>query len=259
MKTEVEQKCQALPSTGPKGVGRMVHTSLAQERKQRRETLHEILHFSEDLWSAVIHKQLHEDHGKRQHLHRNIKMASRSSSSSHTPRKLKLGTGSVVCQEAEIKGEVTIGSRTVVHPKARILAEAGPIFIGDNNLIEEQATIVNSFRSEGDDQPERITMKIGNHNVFEVGSQCEAIKVGDNNILEAKSKIGRHTAISHGCVIGAMCEVTSQETLPENTVIYGSCCSRRVQAEKPVPQTLQLDFLTKILPNYHHLKKSSRS
>ena len=51
----------------------MVHTSLAQERKQRRETLHEILHFSEDLWSAVIHKQLHEDHGKRQHLHRILK------------------------------------------------------------------------------------------------------------------------------------------------------------------------------------------
>lgn len=186
--------------------------------------------------------------------------ANMSKHSSPTPRKLKIGSGSVVCQEAEIKGEVTIGSRTVIHPKARIIAEAGPIIIGDNNLIEEQATIVNSAYVDDDGQPgEKIVMKIGNHNVFEVGSQCEAVSVGDNNILEAKSKIGRYTSVSHGCVIGAKCEVTSQETLPENTVIYGQCCSRRVQGERPVPQTLQLDFLTKILPNYHHLKKSSRS
>lgn len=181
-------------------------------------------------------------------------------SSSQTPRKLKIGSGSVVCQEAEIKGEVTIGSRTVIHPKARIIAEAGPIIIGDNNLIEEQATILNSSYLDDDGQSGgKIILKIGNHNVFEVGSQCEAVNVGDNNILEAKSKVGRFTSVSHGCVIGAKCEVTSQETLPENTVIYGQCCSRRVQGERPVPQTLQLDFLTKILPNYHHLKKSSRS
>lgn len=179
---------------------------------------------------------------------------------SQTPRKLKIGSGSVVCQEAEIKGEVTIGSKTVIHPKARIIAEAGPIIIGDNNLIEEQATIINPVIKEDDEEAgEKIVMKIGNNNVFEVGCVCEAVTVGDNNILEAKSKIGRHTILSHGCVIGAKCEVTSQETVRENTVIYGQSCSRRSQAERPVPQTLQLDFLTKILPNYHHLKKSSRS
>lgn len=31
---------------------------------------------------------------------------------------------------------------TVVHPKASIIAEAGPIVIGENNIIEEQATII---------------------------------------------------------------------------------------------------------------------
>lgn len=35
------------------------------------------------------------------------------------------------------------GARTVVHPKARIIAEAGPIVIGEGNLIEEQALIIN--------------------------------------------------------------------------------------------------------------------
>ena len=40
---------------------------------------------------------------------------------------------------------VNPGSRTVIHPKARIIAEAGPIIIGDGNLIEEQAEIINRF------------------------------------------------------------------------------------------------------------------
>lgn len=35
------------------------------------------------------------------------------------------------------------GARTVVHPKARIIAEAGPIVIGEGNLIEEQVLIIN--------------------------------------------------------------------------------------------------------------------
>jgi dynactin-6 len=40
-------------------------------------------------------------------------------------------------------GNVTIGTGTVVHPKAKIIAEAGPIIIGENNLIEEQVVIIN--------------------------------------------------------------------------------------------------------------------
>lgn len=77
-----------------------------------------------------------------------------------------------MCVESEIRGDVTIGKapvppnpprpgvgvgagdgvtpgcssagpRTVIHPKARIIAEAGPIVIGEGNLIEEQALIIN--------------------------------------------------------------------------------------------------------------------
>ena len=38
---------------------------------------------------------------------------------------------------------MNLGARTVVHPKARIIAEAGPIVIGESNLIEEQVLIIN--------------------------------------------------------------------------------------------------------------------
>jgi dynactin 6 len=51
----------------------------------------------------------------------------------------------VVCTECDLKGDITIGKNTVVHPKAQIIAEAGPIIIGENNLIEEQVQIINKY------------------------------------------------------------------------------------------------------------------
>lgn len=38
--------------------------------------------------------------------------------------------------------------------------------------------------------------------------------------------VGSGVTVSNDCVIGAACEVRSNETLPPNTVIYGSDCTR---------------------------------
>ncbi|XP_057291209.1 dynactin subunit 6-like [Hydractinia symbiolongicarpus] len=163
-----------------------------------------------------------------------------------TKGQIKITPGALVCNEAEIIGDVSIGVRTVVHPKARIIAEGGPIIIGDGNLIEEQTLITN--RRPGH------TLLIGHSNVFEIGSRVEAIRIGDNNVFEAKTVVGPQIEVTNGCVVGAMCKLTSSEKLSENTVVFGSDCKRRKASEKPAPQMLQLDFLTKILPNYHHMK-----
>ncbi|XP_037614644.1 dynactin subunit 6-like isoform X1 [Sebastes umbrosus] len=171
----------------------------------------------------------------------------------------KIAAGAVVCVESEIRGDVTIGARTVVHPKARIIAEAGPIIIGEGNLIEEQALIINSYPENIMPDTEGVepkTMTVGTNNVFEVGCVSQALKIGDNNVIESKADLGRNVILTSGCIIGACCQVNTCEVVPENTVVYGSNCIRRVQSEKPQPQTLQLDFLMKILPNYHHLKKT---
>uniref|UniRef100_A0A8C6WUC4 Dynactin subunit 6 n=1 Tax=Neogobius melanostomus TaxID=47308 RepID=A0A8C6WUC4_9GOBI len=175
----------------------------------------------------------------------------------HKGQIVKIAAGAVVCVESEIRGDVTIGPRTVVHPKARIIAEAGPIVIGEGNLIEEQALIINSYPENitPDSEVEPKTMTIGVNNVFEVGCTSQALKIGDNNVIESKAEVGRNVILTSGCIIGAFCRVNTCEVIPENTVIYGSGCMRRVQTERPQPQTLQLDFLMKILPNYHHLKK----
>ena len=155
--------------------------------------------------------------------------------------------GAIVCSEqTQLIGNITIGQKTVVHPTATIIAENGPIVIGDSNLIEEYSRIINK---------ETETMVIGSFNVFEVGCYSESLKIGDNNVLESKCRVGRKTHVTSGCVIGAMCDLDIDETLPENTVIYGNQCQRRIQHEKPTPQNYQLDFLNKIMPNYQKLER----
>lgn len=143
---------------------------------------------------------------------------------------------------------MTIGCKTIVHPTSVIRALKGPILIGECNLIEERVSIVNNGEKP---------MLIGSFNVFEVGSHCEAPSVGDNNVLEYKSVVGRKTILTTGCVIGAKCRVDTEEVLQPNTVVFGSECRRRIQCEKPASQTYQRDFLIKILPNYQKLEKSN--
>ncbi|KAG7243361.1 hypothetical protein INR49_011817 [Caranx melampygus] len=151
-------------------------------------------------------------------------------------KSVKIAAGAVVCVESEVRGDVTIGARTVVHPKARIIAEVGPIVIGEGNLIEEQALIINSYPENIMPDTEGVepkTMTIGANNVFEVGCVSQALKIGDNNVIESKADLGRNVILTSGCIIGACCQVNTCEAVPENTVVYGSNCIRRVQSEKP--------------------------
>ena len=165
---------------------------------------------------------------------------------------VSIANGAVVCSECKIEGDVSIGSKTVIHPKAQIIAEAGPIIIGENNLIEERTRIINRNPEGAETTP---VMIIGNNNVFEVDCSSNALKIGDHNVLESKSFVGRTTVLSNGCVIGAGCRIDTNETLPENCVIYGLETERRIMSYKPTSQTPQIEHLSKLLPKYHHLKK----
>lgn len=168
---------------------------------------------------------------------------------------LKCPLSTLICKEKTvILGDVTIGPECVIHPTAQIVARNGPIIIGSNNLIEERVTIINN-RSE--------TMVIGDHNVFEVDSYCESPRVGNNNIMEAKSSVGPDTVLTNNCIIGAGCKLADRSMtqrnepatdLPVNSVITGSNMARRVVENLPSSShASQLDFLRKILPNYQKL------
>lgn len=129
-------------------------------------------------------------------------------------------------------------------------------------------------------------LKVGLKSLNVSASVSQALKIGDNNVIESKGKfwnhslvcdvicvyccscynrfsvteiwkqamqlyhflisyalilfpceipadLGRNVILSSGCIIGACCHLNSCEVVPENTVVYGSGCIRRVQSEKP--------------------------
>lgn len=158
-----------------------------------------------------------------------------------------------------IFGDVTIGADCIIHPTAYIVAKDGPIIIGNSNLIEERVSIVNK-RSE--------PLIIGDYNVFEVDSSCEAPRIGNHNIFESKSKVNGYIELRDNCIIGAGCVLSNmfrgsgienddrgtKRELPSNTVICGENMSNRVVPDlPPSSHSSQLDFLRKILPNYQKL------
>lgn len=164
----------------------------------------------------------------------------------------------------------------MIHPRVSILAKAGPIVIGENCLIEEYTTIINDVDESDPDRPK--TLVIGSNNVFEVGCTIEASKIGEKNLFECKSSVGKGVEITSNCIIGAGCQVKGRRTLPENTIVHGPNCSERELLEKSgvsrfniydrssstnlfrlcfQSHSLQLTFLRKLLPSYHFIRKAN--
>jgi len=158
----------------------------------------------------------------------------------------------VICQEADLRGEITIGAGTVLHPRCRIVAETGPIVLGTNNIVEENAVIFNKNSTP---------LIIGDDNVFEVGCYIEGLGIGNRNVIEARARLIGTTMIGNNCVIGSACTTDLHEKMEDNTVIHGADCSRRTQQPPSSAQgslhLRHLEYLREMLPKYNHLKQLS--
>ncbi|KAI8329440.1 trimeric LpxA-like protein [Chlamydoabsidia padenii] len=162
--------------------------------------------------------------------------------------RITAGPKTVVCQETDLKGEVSIGA--VLHPQCRIIAENGPIYIGKNNIIEENSIIFNKNAAP---------LVIGDENVFEVGCYVEGSRIGNNNVIGTRSRVLGNTIIGNHCVIGAACSTEMNETIEDMVVIYGSQPSRRNQSTilpgQAALHSRHLEYLREVLPKYNHLKR----
>ncbi|XP_055380138.1 dynactin subunit 6-like [Condylostylus longicornis] len=172
---------------------------------------------------------------------------------------LKIMPRAIVCYDIVTKGDITISSGCVIQPSVTIIAESGPIFFGENCIVEEYSTIIFKVPEHLKDENNTPMLNIGSNNVFEVGCTVKALKIGDKNVFECKSFVSDEVEVSSGCVIGAGCRLEGKYKLAENTVVYGKNCLMRECLEKPTLQILQIDYLRRVLPNYHHLKRHTGS
>ncbi|KAF9352398.1 hypothetical protein BGX26_009782, partial [Mortierella sp. AD094] len=133
--------------------------------------------------------------------------------------RLTISTKALVCQDNDLRGNITVGAGTVLHPQCKVWATGGSIIFGSGNIVEENAVIIN----RGPD-----ALIIGDNNVFEVGSVMEGAKMGSRNTLEVRSHVKSGTWLGDDCVIGTVCATNEGEVLEDKTVIYGDNNERRI-------------------------------
>ena len=78
----------------------------------------------------------------------------------------------MIAAEAILSGSITFGPGCVVHPKARIIARR-PIVFGTDCVIEETATVLNSYA------------RGGTHHLWTDSRGPETLVVGDGNWFHA--------------------------------------------------------------------------
>ena len=88
--------------------------------------------------------------------------------------------------------------------------------------------------------------------------------------------VGNEVVVTDECIIGAACSVDGTESLPHRTIICGSKNQRYLLAQPPSvspcliscsssfffstqSRIQQLDYLTRVLPNFHKLIKGKVS
>ncbi|WFD32418.1 hypothetical protein MSPP1_003465 [Malassezia sp. CBS 17886] len=159
------------------------------------------------------------------------------------PGALSVKSRAIVCADADLRGEVTIG--TVVN------ATRAPVVVGNNCIIEERATLIGS----GDG------LIIGDGNVFEIACRVEAVGMGNCNTVGARAVVAPGVRISNFCTVGAgmtvAVRIAAPETLPERTTTFADG-QRRLWSGEGVGQQLalhakHLQYLRDELPKTHKL------
>ncbi|GAA5997919.1 dynactin subunit 6 [Rhodotorula paludigena] len=154
----------------------------------------------------------------------------------------KVGSKTVVVHDCDLRGDITIGSGTILQPRCTIVAAAGPIIFGSNNIVEETAVIVNRLK-----QP----MIIGDNNLFEVGCRIEAPSIGSDNTFGIRSRVSSAVSVASNCVVGAGCVVlpspfasakaksgTAQEAIGDDvSMASASAEPEAATAAPPTPDT----------------------
>ncbi|EJC98242.1 trimeric LpxA-like protein [Fomitiporia mediterranea MF3/22] len=167
--------------------------------------------------------------------------------------KYTIHSKAIVCQDVELKGEITIGANTIVHPKASIFAIAGPIYIGSSNIIEENTVIVNRRREP---------MRIGDDNLIEIGARVECPSIGDGNTICTKARVHHTVRLGSYCVVGVRCLVAlpEDESVEDYTVFFGLEAERRIWSGRGKVQEADLrkkhiEYLKETLPRFNRQRK----
>jgi dynactin 6 len=115
---------------------------------------------------------------------------------------VKLSSTIVIADSAILTGvdAITIGSDSVVHPRAKLESSRGPVNVGRRCIISERSHVgASAIGSEADDAPNTSTAAaLDDFVTIEVGAVIEAggTTIGEGSTIGAGARIGK------GAIVG---------------------------------------------------------
>ncbi|PPQ63264.1 hypothetical protein CVT24_006789 [Panaeolus cyanescens] len=168
--------------------------------------------------------------------------------------KFTIHSKAIVCQDVELKGDITIGAGSIVHPKATIFAIAGPIARSPRHHYRD-SNLGGSFRR-------KEVMRIGDDNLFEIGCRVESPSIGDFNTISTRARVHHTVRMGSYCAIGAGCLLapTEDEVLDDYTVVYGPAAEQRTWSGRGTVQEADLrrkhaEYLREMLPKFNRVRR----
>ena len=127
----------------------------------------------------------------------------------------------MICDAADLQGQINFGEGCIVHPGAVIDARGGTITLGEYNIIEEKARIVNKIRGkDSQGRPIMKEMKIGSCNLFESGCTISSSEIGDMNEFCHRSFVEDNCKIANYCVVGPKVTLSVGTKMANNVIAY---------------------------------------
>lgn len=123
-----------------------------------------------------------------------------------------IGSGSYVCEDATVIGDVTIGADCFIGPGARIRGDYGTITIGDGTAVEDNAVI----HARPD---ERCTIRkmvtLGHSCIIHNAILEDWVVIGMGAVVSDYATVGEWAVVAEGAV------VKNKDTVPSRKIVAG--------------------------------------
>ncbi|PWY94471.1 trimeric LpxA-like protein [Aspergillus sclerotioniger CBS 115572] len=197
----------------------------------------------------------HHHHHQQPHPHPHPRP-----SQSHPPVRAPITAhpSATISETTLIQGShpISIGSGTIIHPRARIYSHEGPIIIGNGCIISEKSVIgaplpppppapASSSSSQGDEKPILPTRISSNVTISPCAQVLPGAHIHSCCGIEAHAVVGRRAVIGSHSRVCAGCEVAPGDVVKEWMVVWGGAGGsegqrRRVRVTGKVESSLNV-------------------
>ncbi|OAA62687.1 transferase hexapeptide domain containing protein [Niveomyces insectorum RCEF 264] len=142
---------------------------------------------------------------------------------------------------------VTVSGDAVVHPRARLDAQAGPVNIGRRCIVAERAVVGGATGSPESTTAPEGSVTLADYVSVETGAAVAAgAVVGQGSVVQARSLVGAGAVIGRYCTLAPRTVIPPGTRVPDFTVVYGGGGQQRRDRRPAVAEARHREQARKI-------------